>query len=122
MKQATTTDSSGATIVRTDAEGFLCDRSDWSERFAQYAASRDGLDLTETHLGLVRYFREYYEEHQTHPTMRTLLERLGTGVGDSETERDHYQDYLYALFPHPLNPIAELCKLAGLPKPREDVY
>jgi sulfur relay (sulfurtransferase) DsrC/TusE family protein len=39
-----------------------------------------------------------------------------------QAQRDDCRDYLYELFLHPLNPVAELCKLAGLPKPCEDVY
>ncbi len=122
MTQPDNAETKRDSAIRTDSEGFLCDRKDWSEAFARFAATQDGIDLKDTHVGLILYFREYYEQNQTHPAMRDLLEQLGTQVGDSPTERDHYQDYLYELFPGPLNPIAELCKLAGLPKPVEDVY
>lgn len=108
--------------AQTDIEGFLCDRNKWSEEFAHAAAYKDNIILTDTHLGLIRYFREYYAENKQHPSMNKVIETIGSFGGDSHMERKDYQTFLYELFPQPLNPIAEICKLAGLPKPKEDVY
>lgn len=108
--------------IVTDAEGFLLDRNQWSEEFAHTAAYKDSIRLTDTHLGLIRYFREYYNENLQHPSMNKIIETLGSFGGDTHKERKDYQAFLYELFPQPLHPVAEICKLAGLPKPKEDVY
>jgi tRNA 2-thiouridine synthesizing protein E len=112
----------GNNKIEVDAEGFLKDRSQWNEEFAHNAAYRDGIQLTDTHIGLVRYFRSYYDENLQHPSMNNLIDTLGSFKGETYQEKKEYQDFLYELFPHPLNPVAELCKLSGLPKPTEDVY
>jgi tRNA 2-thiouridine synthesizing protein E len=108
--------------VPVDEEGFLADPRDWTEGFATAAASHDGLTLTETHWGLISYFREYFEENEQHPDMRTLVQTLGAHHGEHFSDHKEYRDFLYGLFPERPGPIVELCKLAGLPKPREDVY
>jgi tRNA 2-thiouridine synthesizing protein E len=105
-----------------DEEGFLVNPGDWTEGFATAAASRDGLNLTETRWGLIRYFREYFEENERHPDMNTLVQTLGRHHGEDFGDQKEYRDYLYSIFPARPGPIVELCKLAGLPKPLEDVY
>lgn len=108
--------------VAVDEEGFLLDRDEWTEGFASAVAAQDGLQLTDTHWGLIGYFREYFAENETHPDMNTLVMTLGKLHGEEFHDRKQYREFLYSLFPKPLNPIAELSKLAGLPKPLEDVY
>ena len=108
--------------IPVDEEGFLLDPRDWSEGFATRAASQDDLTLTETHWGLIRYFRSYFGEHEQHPDMHTLVQTLGAQHGDRFRDQMVYRDFLYEIFPDRTGPIVELCKLAGLPKPLEDVY
>lgn len=108
--------------IPVDEEGFLVDPGDWSEGFATTAASQDGLNLTETHWGLIYYFREHFRENERHPDMNTLVQTLGKHHGASFHDQKEYREYLYSIFPERPGPIVELCKLAGLPKPREDVY
>lgn len=108
--------------IAVDEEGFLVDPSDWSEGFATLAASQDGLTLTAPHWGLIRYFRAYFDEHEQHPNMHTLLQTLGEQHGERFRDQKAYREFLYGLFPERSGPIVELCKLAGLPKPRKDVY
>jgi tRNA 2-thiouridine synthesizing protein E len=108
--------------IPVDEEGFLVHPRDWTEGFATAAASRDGLTLTETHWGLIRYFREHFAEHKEHPAMHTPVQTLGAHHGKRFSDQKKYGKFLYGLFPERPGPIVELCKLAGLPKPREDVY
>jgi len=111
----------GNSIIETDEEGYLINPDDWSEAVAiAMAAKESGQEqgeLSETHLGLVQYFREYYAENKVHPTMRTLVMTLGKHHGRRFHEHKDYERFLYDLFPN--GPIPELCKLAGLPKPPE---
>lgn len=71
---------------------------------------------------MIHYFRHYFDEHETHPDMKILVETLGRHHGEHYEDQKAYRDFLYALFPVRPGPIVELCKLAGLPKPVEDVY
>jgi tRNA 2-thiouridine synthesizing protein E len=108
--------------VAVDEEGFLLERDQWDEGFAKAVAAQDGLQLTDTHWGLIHYFRDYWDANETHPDMNTLVLQLGKQEGDRYDERKDYREFIYGLFPGPLSPTAELAKLAGLPKPLEDVY
>jgi tRNA 2-thiouridine synthesizing protein E len=108
--------------VQVDEEGFLLERGEWNEGFAKTVAEQDGLQLTDTHWGLIFYFRDYWDANETHPDMNTLVLQLGKLEGDRFDERKNYREFIYELFPGPLSPTAELAKLAGLPKPLEDVY
>lgn len=109
-------------IIQTDEEGFLINPNDWSEIVAEQMAYEqslhDSVKLTDTHWGLIHYFRDYYQENKVHPSMRKLVMTLGKYHGQKFHDHKAYEKYLYQLFPH--GPVTELCKLAGLPKPTEE--
>jgi TusE/DsrC/DsvC family sulfur relay protein len=112
----------GDKIIQTDEEGYLLNPDDWTEEFAEVIAfqqsEQDKVKLTETHWGLIQYFRDYYNENKEHPTMHQLVMTLGKYHGEHFHEHKDYEKFLYELFPH--GPVPELCKLAGLPKPTEE--
>lgn len=109
-------------IIETDEEGFLINPNDWNEIVAEQMAYeqslRDNIKLTDTHRGLIYYFRDYFKENKTHPTMHKLVMTLGKYHGNKFHDHKEYEEFLYQLFPH--GPVPELCKLAGLPKPAEE--
>lgn len=105
--------------VATDEEGFLLNPEDWDECVAESIARCEGIDLTETHWGLINYFRTFYEDHMRHPTMHELVLTLGRHHGKHFEEAKKYREFLYELFPK--GPVPTLCKLAGLPKPVGEV-
>ena len=113
----------GNNIIETDEEGYLINPEDWSEAVAAAMAAQqsrqDHVELSETQLGLVQYFREYYAENKVHPTMHKLVMTLGKRHGQRFHDHKDYEKFLYGLFPK--GPIPELCKLAGLPKPAEEL-
>ena len=102
-------------VLETDEEGFLTDPDLWSEDAAIELARDEDVDMTETHWGLVDYVREYYLENQVHPTMHALVRNLGKHLGKTFHEEKAYVKFLYQLFPR--DPVSQLCKIAGLPKP-----
>ena len=108
--------------IETDSEGYLINREDWTEAVAEEMAMQqameDNVKLTETHWGLIQYFRDYYQENKVHPTMHKLVLTLGKQQGKHFHDEKSYEKFLYDLFPR--GPVQELCKLAGLPKPVED--
>jgi tRNA 2-thiouridine synthesizing protein E len=101
-----------------DDQGWLLDPDQWSEEFAEWVASSDELTLYDESWGLIGYFREYYSRYNAHPSMRQLVLTLGRQHGPHFHDRKVYERFLYRLFPR--DPIRELCKLAGLPKPEPD--
>ncbi|MDH5371188.1 MAG: TusE/DsrC/DsvC family sulfur relay protein, partial [Gammaproteobacteria bacterium] len=52
-------------IIKTDEEGYLLNLDDWTDDVAEemsaLQAEKDHVKLTETHWGLIHYFRDYYE-------------------------------------------------------------
>jgi tRNA 2-thiouridine synthesizing protein E len=81
--------------VATDTEGYLLDRAQWSEAFAQALAREEGLVLTPAHWEVIRFLRAYYDEHGVQPQVRVMIrhftERWGPGRGHNHA--------LHALFP-----------------------
>lgn len=109
-------DLNGKTI-ECNEQGFLCNLDDWSEDVSSELAKRDGLDLFVDHWELIWYFRDYYEENLSNPTMHTVIRTLGH-KGDKFHDQKEYEKHIYKLFPS--DPVHEVCKLAGLPMPPPD--
>jgi tRNA 2-thiouridine synthesizing protein E len=108
----------GKTIA-TDEAGFLKNPDDWNEAVAEVLAKEHEKaghkPLNETAMGLVGFFREHYEEKQTHPSMNDLVNTLGKHPDQSFHDAEAYKIFLYDMFPH--GPVQMLCKLAGLTNP-----
>jgi tRNA 2-thiouridine synthesizing protein E len=104
--------------IETDAQGFLLDPGDWSEEFASALAAHDGFELFVDHWELIWYFRDYYEESLTAPTMRRMVMDLGKREGARFRDRKAYEKHIYSLF-H-TDPVRSICRLAGLPMPQAD--
>ena len=105
-------------IIRTDEQGFLLELEDWSEAFASALARREGIELYVDHWELIWYFRDYYAETQSVPTMHRMVMALGRREGGRFRDRKGYEKHIYRLFPS--DPVREICKLAGLPMPQAD--
>jgi len=105
-------------IIETNEQGFLCNLDDWSEEFAAKLAGHERIELFVNHWELIWYFRDYYKETQTTPTMRQMVLTLGKRKGKRFRDMKEYEKHIYGLFP--ADPIRELCKLAGLPMPQPD--
>jgi tRNA 2-thiouridine synthesizing protein E len=104
--------------IETNEQGYLCNRQDWSEEFAEVLAREDGLDLHVDHWELIWYFRDYFTENQVNPTMHTMVTTLGKSKGAHFHDRKRYEKHIYGLFPR--DPAHQLCKLSGLPMPPPD--
>ena len=116
MTAATTLEVNGR-HVETDIQGFLQNLNHWNEDFAMEQARQGGLRLYNDHWELIYYFRGYYEENLTNPTMRTLVRDL-VDKNKRYLDRKAYEKHIYSLFP--CDPVHEICKLAGLPLPPPD--
>lgn len=90
--------------------GHLYDLEPWSEAMAIEMARRDGIELNDDHLGIIRYLRDCYADHGGTVSARMLvhsLEEEFAGLGGHR--------FLYTLFP--MGPIAQASRYAGLPLP-----
>lgn len=97
--------------LATDSEGFLRDKSLWSEALVSVIAAAEQLLLTDEHWHLIRFVRTFDSQFNTTPAMRLLVKELKTHFGDDKGS----STYLHRLFPG--GPAKQCAKLAGLPKP-----
>ena len=97
--------------IETDEEGYLSNRSDWTEEVAAEMAKLDNAALESNHWEVINFLREYYEEYQIAPAVRVLTKAIGKKLGPDKGN----SKYLYELFPY--GPAKQACKYAGLPKP-----
>ena len=98
--------------IEVDEDGFLADRSVWSEEIAKELAKVDNCELTPEHWEVINFQREYHEQFQASPDARMLPRMIGKKLGADKGDNK----YLYKLFPHG-GPLKQSCKYAGLPKP-----
>lgn len=91
--------------MKTDAEGYLLDRSEWTPEIMMQLAKADGVDLTDQHIVYIMKAREMYEESGTVPLIRVFAKQFGM---------DRKAKALYDLFE--TGPMKRIAKWGGLPK------
>ena len=92
--------------VDVDAEGFLTDPAQWTERVAEAIATENGIpELSDRHWLVVRFMRDRYLATGTAPSIRSLGKESGVPVKE-----------LYQLFPK--GPAKLTAKIGGIPKPK----
>lgn len=94
------------------SRGHLFELEPWTEEQAIEMARQDGLELTDAHLGIIRYLRDCYADHGGTVSARMLMQSL-----ESEFARMGGHRFLYSLYPR--GPIAQASHYAGLPLPPE---
>lgn len=93
-----------------DAEGYLVEPQDWSEGLAEVLALQENISLTEDHWDVIRFMREYYEEHQVAADARYVIKHLSDRLGPGSRNK------LFELFPYGY--VKQACKIAGMKRPR----
>ncbi|MBZ0127004.1 MAG: TusE/DsrC/DsvC family sulfur relay protein, partial [Rhodocyclaceae bacterium] len=63
----------GGREIPVDSEGYLIDLDDWSEDFARALAKEEGLELTDEHWQIIRFIRDYHNEHRVQPQVRAMI-------------------------------------------------
>jgi tRNA 2-thiouridine synthesizing protein E len=81
--------------VLTDPEGYILNMDDWSEGFARAQADREGLDLTDEHWQVIRFIREFYEEHDVQAQVRDMVKHFRAAWGPEKGN----SRYLHDIFP-----------------------
>ncbi len=95
--------------IETDSEGYLVDRSQWSEDFARALARAEGLELTPAHWEVIRFLREYHDEHGVQPQVRVMIRHFTSKWGPARGSNHH----LHEMFPRG-GPQKQGNRLAGL--------
>lgn len=98
-------------IIATDRDGYLKNWQDWSPELIEVIAKNEAIFLTEPHLEVIYFVRDFYLEYKTSPAIRVLVKAMEKKFG---AEKGNSR-YLYKLFPD--GPAKQATKLAGLPKP-----
>ncbi len=99
-------------MLRVDGEGYLVDPADWNEQVAEELARQERIVLTEEHWAVIRFMREYYEQHHIAPDARHVMKHLAEFKGAGKAGRND----LFVLFPYGY--VKQACKIAGMRKPR----
>jgi tRNA 2-thiouridine synthesizing protein E len=101
----------GSTLA-VDFEGYLVDPMQWTERVAEELARQEGIVLADEHWVVIRFIREYFEQHHIAPDARHVMKHLAEHKGAGKAGRND----LFVLFPYGY--VKQACKIAGMRKPR----
>ncbi len=100
--------------VTVDEYGYITDPDAWSEDFARWAAEREGVGpLDDLHWDMLRFVRDWYDEHGVAADQRHLLKYLAARF---DTDKHGAKDILFAHFP--AGYVKQTVKLAGMRQPR----
>lgn len=99
--------------IPTDEEGYIREFGDWSEDYAIALAEREGLELNAEHWEVIRFIRDYHEEHGIQAQVREMIKYFTKQWGP-ERGNNHY---LHEIFPKG-GPQKQGNRLAGLHRPR----
>lgn len=97
-------------LDQQDPHGNMLDLDHWSPLTAQRIADAEALVLEEEHWTVIYCLRERYRASGDEWTARKLTRALEEDFAEAGGRR-----YLYQLFPR--GPLAQACRLAGLPLP-----
>jgi len=93
-----------------DEEGYLVEPGEWNEDLAEYLARMENIKLTDVHWDVIRFMREYYEEHQIAPDARYVIKHLSQHLGADA------RNALFKMFAYGY--VKQACKIAGMKRPR----
>lgn len=95
--------------VQTDSEGYLVNLGDWSEAFVRAEAEHEELLLTDEIWEVIRFLRDFYENHQIQANVREIIKHFRKVWGPERGSNRH----LHAIFPRG-GPQKQGNRLAGL--------
>lgn len=98
--------------LATDSEGYLIHPEDWDEAVAEQLAGSEAVELTDEHWQVLRFMRDYYEEHRIAADARFVIKFMDEEMGLGRKARN----YLFKLFPYGY--VQQACKIAGMKRPR----
>jgi tRNA 2-thiouridine synthesizing protein E len=93
-----------------DEEGYLLDPDQWSEEWALAVAAELNLVLGDDHWFVIRFMRDWYQEHRVAADARHAMRHLEQRHPGEGRKR------MFELFPYGY--VAQACKIAGMKRPR----
>ena len=93
-----------------DPDGNLLDLEEWDQTIAHKLAEEEGIQLTEQHMEVVNFLREWFRRNGEADSATMLIKYV-----EGKFAHQGGRQYLYKLFP--AGPITQGCKIAGLPVP-----
>lgn len=97
--------------IETDAQGYLINHLDWEEGMVAPLAAQESIEITDAHIEVIHFVRDFYLEFNTSPAVRMLVKAMEKAHGPEKGN----SKYLFKLFKK--GPAKQATKLAGLPKP-----
>ncbi len=90
-------------MIDINDEGYLTDAKQWNQDVASELAKEEGIDLTDTHMELIKFLRENFESGS-----ELTIRKVGkSGIVDIKG--------FYQLFPK--KPLKLASRISGIPKP-----
>lgn len=97
----------GGTKINLDDDGYLTDFNDWNEKIACGLAEHEGIEeLTTEKIEVIKFMRTYYKQFKSFPILGSVCKNV-----------HQPKDCVNEDFVDPL----KAWKIAGLPKPSEEV-
>lgn len=97
----------GGRVIKLDNDGYLADFNDWDTKTACGLAENEGIDeLTNERIEVIKFMREYYTKFNSFPILGSVCRNVHQ---PKDCVNDDFIDPLKAW------------KIAGLPKPSEEV-
>ena len=93
-------------MVEVDTEGFLINRSDWTEEVMEGLAHADDVELTSDMKEMILLARQMYETDGTVPPLRVFSKATG-----GDRKGTHLNEMFNGA------PMKKIAKWGGLPKP-----
>jgi len=97
-------------MPQRDAEGYLVEPADWNEDIAKVLAAEEDIVMSDDHWSVIRFMRDYYDEHQVAADARFVIKHLEERIGKDARKK------LFELFPY--GHVKQTCKIAGMKRPR----
>lgn len=95
--------------IETCGEGYIVNRDEWSMEFAYAQAQAEGLELTNEHLDVIMFLRDYFDQHGVQCEVRKMVKYF---KNEWDSERG-CSSYLHRIFPKG-GPQKQGNRLAGL--------
>ncbi|MBU6443076.1 MAG: TusE/DsrC/DsvC family sulfur relay protein [Alphaproteobacteria bacterium] len=98
--------------ARRGPEGYLLDPASWDEQIAGALATEEDIALGDEHWRVLRFMREYWNEHQVAPDVRHVTGFLADAL---HVDKKIAKEQLFQLFPYGY--VKQACKIAGMMRP-----
>ncbi len=93
--------------IKLDEEGYLEDFQEWNEKTACGIAEKEGIEeLTNEKIEVIKFMRDYYEKFESFPVLGSVCKNV------HQSKNCVNEDFVDPL---------KAWKIAGLPKPSEEV-